>query len=62
MHMYRENNKCADFRANLGCAQRKQMSFTDVALFPQMLIERISRMDRMGILNLRCKNGSQYFD
>lgn len=23
MHTYRENTKCADFLANLGCAQRK---------------------------------------
>lgn len=54
MYTYRENNKCVDFLANLGCVQRKQMGFTDVALFPQML-RGLCRMDRMGILNLRCK-------
>lgn len=54
MHTYRENNKCADFLANLGCAQCTGISFNNAVLFPKLL-RGFYRVDKMGIPNLRCK-------
>ncbi|KAM7488940.1 hypothetical protein LguiB_026424 [Lonicera macranthoides] len=52
LHTFRENNSGADFLANLGCESKKKVNFVGVENLPKKL-KGMSRMDRMGIPNVR---------
>ncbi|KAM7483708.1 hypothetical protein LguiB_008291 [Lonicera macranthoides] len=53
LHTSRDNNKVADFFANLGCNEHKSLEFLHFDSLPRSL-KSLVRIDKSGIVNVRC--------